>query len=109
MPADRKRLDKIHIRDLCLRCIIGLGDEERRAKQDVLINLTLYTDLAASGQNDRIADTVDYEATVHRVMAMVEPSSCRLVEHPVPCVRPAASRSRLSGIEIMATRNRELL
>lgn len=29
--------DKIFIRDLFLRCIIGLNDEERREKQDVNI------------------------------------------------------------------------
>ncbi len=36
-----KNLDKIHIRDLLLRCIIGVYDWEREKKQDVIINITL--------------------------------------------------------------------
>ena len=36
--------DQIHIKDLLLRTIIGINEEERRAKQDVLINIVLYAD-----------------------------------------------------------------
>ena len=32
-----RSLEKIFIRDLHLRCIIGINDEERRKKQDVVI------------------------------------------------------------------------
>ena len=74
-------LDKIHIRDLHLRCIIGTFEEERRAKQDVVINITLYADLKPAGRSDRLEDTVDYKALKKRVIALVEDSSCRLLEH----------------------------
>jgi len=75
-----RRLDKIHIKDLMIRCIIGLNDWEREKKQDVLINITLYADLAAAGQSDRIEDTVDYKAIKQKVVDMVEASSYMLVE-----------------------------
>ena len=73
-------LDKIHIRDLLLRCVIGIYEEERREKQDVNINITLYADLRRAGQTDRIEDTVDYKAIKKKVIAMVETSSFYLVE-----------------------------
>jgi len=44
-----EHLDKIHIRDLLQRCIIGIYDEERREKQDVVINITLHADLRKAG------------------------------------------------------------
>jgi FolB domain-containing protein len=75
-----RKLDKIHIKDLMIRCIIGLNDWEREKKQDVLINITLYTDLAAAGQSDRIEDTVDYKAIKQKVVDMVEASSYMLIE-----------------------------
>ena len=81
MGGDCKQLDRIHIRDLSLRCVIGAYEEERREKQDVVINITLYADLKAAGRSDRMADTVDYKAAKKRVVAMVEQSSCHLVEH----------------------------
>ncbi len=81
MACDDRKLDKIHIRDLRLRCIIGVCEEERRGKQDVLINLTLHADLRTPGRSDRIEDTVDYGAVEKRVIATVDQSSCLLVEH----------------------------
>lgn len=80
MSSNIDQLDRIHIRDLHLRCIIGIFDEERRDRQDVIINLTLYADLAGAGRTDRIEDTIDYKAAKKRVIALVEQSSCLLVE-----------------------------
>lgn len=77
---DENTLDRIHIRDLLLRCIIGIYDEERREKQDVTINITLYADLRKAGTTDAIDDTVDYKAIKKRVIAMVERSDFFLVE-----------------------------
>ena len=77
---DNGRLDKLHIRDLMLRCIIGLNDWERQKKQDVLINIVLYADLSTACQSDRIEDTVDYKAIKQKVVDMVESSSYMLVE-----------------------------
>ena len=73
--------DRIYIRDLHLRCIIGIYDEERRDKQDVVINIVLDTDLRAAGKSDDLADTADYKAIKKNVIAIVEGSSCLLIEH----------------------------
>jgi FolB domain-containing protein len=75
-----RELDKIHIRDLLIRCIVGIFDWEREKKQDVLINITLYADLKTACQTDRIEDTVDYKAIKQKVVNMVESSSYMLVE-----------------------------
>ena len=45
-------LDRIHVRDLMVRCIIGINPEERVNRQDVTINLTLWADLRNSGKTD---------------------------------------------------------
>ena len=73
-------LDRIHIRDLLLRSVIGLEEWERREKQDVNINITLYADLRRAGKTDAIADTVDYKAIKKKIIARVEQSSFYLVE-----------------------------
>ena len=77
--ADR-RWDKIHIRDLLVRCIIGIYPEEREKRQEILINMTLYADLRQAGRTDRIEDTVDYKRVKQSVLAMAESSSYHLVE-----------------------------
>ncbi len=73
-------LDRIHIRDLLLRCIIGIFPEERREKQDVIINITLGGDMSRAGQTDNIEDAIDYKNIKKRVLAMAQQSSFFLVE-----------------------------
>ena len=75
-----KPLDRIHIRDLLLRCIVGINEEERRKKQDVVINITLSADLGPACRSDAIADTVDYKGIKQRVVERVEGSSFFLLE-----------------------------
>jgi FolB domain-containing protein len=73
-------MDKIHIRDILLRCIIGVNPDERREKQDVVINLCLHADLRKAGRTDNFADTVDYKTVKQRVIKLVDSSKFFLVE-----------------------------
>jgi len=72
--------DKIHIRDLHARCIVGIYPDEREKPQEVLINLTLHVDLRRAGITDAIEDTVDYKEIKNQVLGLVEASSFYLVE-----------------------------
>lgn len=72
--------DQIHIKDLLLRTIIGINEEERRNRQDVLINIVLYADTRAAGDSDDIADAVNYRTLTKRIIAMTEASQFFLVE-----------------------------
>jgi len=72
--------DQIHIKDLLLRTVIGINPEERRARQDVLINLILFTDLRAAGTSDAIEDAVNYRTLTKRIIELVEGSQFYLVE-----------------------------
>jgi 2-amino-4-hydroxy-6-hydroxymethyldihydropteridine diphosphokinase len=73
-------VDRVLISDLAVRCIIGVNDVERREKQDVLINLTAFTDMRAAARSDRIEDAVDYRELRTRVVEMVEGSQYYLLE-----------------------------
>ena len=73
-------MDKIYIRDLALRCVIGVYEEERREKQDVVLNICLHADLSEAGRADNVATTVDYKAVKQRIVRLVEDSRFYLVE-----------------------------
>jgi FolB domain-containing protein len=64
--------DQIEIKDLLLRGIIGINDWEREKKQDILINITLFGDLAPAGESDRIEDTMNYRTLTKDVIEHVE-------------------------------------
>jgi FolB domain-containing protein len=73
-------MDRIRIRDLLVRCVLGINDDERCERQDVVINLTVHADLHRAGTSDNIKDTVDYRALKKRVLAMAESSQYFLAE-----------------------------
>lgn len=73
-------MDKIRIEDLHLRCIIGIYPEERDKKQDILVQVTLHTDLARAGASDDVEDTVDYKAIKNSIVEHVEASAFLLIE-----------------------------
>jgi len=73
-------LDRIHIRDIALRCIIGIDDAERREKQDVVITVSLHADLAKACRTDNFEDAIDYRAVKKRIVSLVEASQYCLIE-----------------------------
>jgi len=73
-------VDRILIGDLQARCILGISPEERREKQDVVINLAIFADLRPAGRSDRFEDAVDYRAIKKGVLALAEASHFQLVE-----------------------------
>ena len=79
-PEINLMTDCIEIRDLMVRAIVGINDEERVNRQDVVINLTIWSDLRDSGRTDDIDDTFNYRTLAKLVIEMVEESSFFLVE-----------------------------
>jgi len=75
MPEDR-----IEIKDLFLRGIVGLNEWEREKQQDILINVTLFADLRKVGETDNIEDSVNYRSITKQIIAHVEAAQPYTVE-----------------------------
>lgn len=73
-------MDRIYIRDLLLRCIVGIYPDERENKQDVIINIELWCDLSIPAASDRIEDTVNYKSVKKQIIHLVENSAFLLIE-----------------------------
>lgn len=73
-------LDRLFWEDLLVRCYIGVSDEERRERQDVLIDVDLWADLGLACRTDSFADTVDYRALKKQILREAEGSKFHLVE-----------------------------
>jgi len=72
--------DKVLIKDLLIRGIIGIHDWEREKKQDILINVEMEADLRPAGQSDDFNEAVDYRAVTKSIIGLVETSEFFLVE-----------------------------
>lgn len=97
-----RTVDKIHIRDLSLRCIIGVNDDERREKQDVIVNITLHTDFAPAAASDDFARAVDYKKVKLRVVSLVEGSRYYLLEALAEAIACACLEfERVQQVDVM--------
>ena len=90
--------DRILIRDLRLRGIIGLNDWEREKQQEILLNLTLGFDCRAAGASDDVADALNYRTLTKAIIAYVESSAHFLVE------ALAAAIARIAVVDFGAER-----
>lgn len=73
-------MDKVMIKDLLVRGIIGVNDWERNRAQDILINVTLFTDTRRAAETDSIADCVNYSTMSKRLQAHAESAERLTVE-----------------------------
>jgi FolB domain-containing protein len=73
-------MDRIEIKGLRLRCIIGFNPEERREKQDVIIDMVLFTDLRVGGKTDNPDDILNYRTVNKAVIKHVEASNYKTLE-----------------------------
>lgn len=73
-------MDKVIIRDLSVRGVIGVYDFERHIQQDILINAILYTDLKLAGQSDSLEASIDYDYTARMLIEHAEKAARFTVE-----------------------------
>src|SRR5574339_882191 len=73
-------MDKVLITDLLVRGIIGVNDWERNRAQDILINVTLFTDTRRAAESDSIMDCVNYSTMSKRLQAHAESAARLTVE-----------------------------
>jgi len=102
-------VDRILIRDLLVRGIIGVRDDERTRPQDILINVELRTDTRAAGASDDLADTVDYGALSKRIVALAETAGYGLVERLAEEIaRLCLADERVEGATVRVEKPRAL-
>jgi FolB domain-containing protein len=73
-------MDKIIIKNLLVRGIIGINDSERKRPQDILINVTLFSDTRRAAETDDINHCVNYSTMSKKIMSHAETAERFTVE-----------------------------
>ena len=73
-------MDKINIRGLEVRCIIGTKPIERENAQKVVIDISLECDFSKAAKTDHLADTVNYKELKDGILDMASGSKFFLLE-----------------------------
>ena len=73
-------MDRIVIRELSIRCIVGVLPAERVTPQEVLVSLDVGTDIAPAARSGELRHTIDYAALAQQARALVVAGRYRLLE-----------------------------
>ena len=73
-------MDKIFIKDLLVRGIIGINPDERERLQDILINITIFTDTRRAAQTDDLEYSVSYSDLARKIKSHAEQAARLTVE-----------------------------
>lgn len=65
-------MDKVIIKDLIARGVIGVYDWERVKPQEIMINITLFGDLSKAGLSDNIDDSINYKTVAKGAQSLAE-------------------------------------
>lgn len=73
-------MDKIIIKNLVARGIIGLNDWEREKPQEMVINITVYTDIRQAAAEDDVTHSVNYRTIAKKAQKHAETAQRLTVE-----------------------------
>lgn len=83
MSYPESNCDRIIVRNLLVRGILGINPDERTSRQDILINLEIFTDIRVPASTDSIDDSLNYRSLTKAVIDHVESAEDLLVERLV--------------------------
>ena len=73
-------MDRIVIKDLLVRGIVGINPDEREHEQDILVNATLWADTRPAAASDAIEDAINYRTVAKAMIAHIREGRPHLVE-----------------------------
>ncbi len=73
-------MDKVFIKNILARGILGVNEWERDKPQDILINIDLYTEKRPPATEDKISECVDYSKVTKKVIHHAETAKRFTVE-----------------------------
>ena len=73
-------MDRIELRGMSFTGRHGVRDAERESPQEFRVDVEVEADLAAAGDSDRLADTVDYTRVRAAAREVIEGESRQLLE-----------------------------
>ena len=73
-------MDKIIVKNLVARGIIGIEPWEREKPQEIVINITVYTDTRTAAETDDVVHSVNYRTLAKAVQRHAETAARETVE-----------------------------
>jgi FolB domain-containing protein len=73
-------IGKIFIKDIHINCIVGVGKEERKEKQIIIVSVVVFTNVSNALKTDSVGHTINYSSLRKKIIRSVEKSNFHLLE-----------------------------
>ena len=73
-------MDKIIIKNARFQCNLGVSEEERKKKQEILIGIEIFLDITKAAKNDSIEQTVNYSDIYEQISDLLKNKKFKLIE-----------------------------
>lgn len=73
-------MDLVKIQGLTVHALIGVFEFERHAKQRLILDVDMVTDLQLAASTDNVKNTIDYGKVAQRLVELADGSSYFLLE-----------------------------
>ena len=72
--------DWIHLREVKVRCVLGVHPAERGHARPVILNISLACDTRRAAKSDQLDDAINYELIEAEAIAIAKQGRFRLIE-----------------------------
>ncbi len=72
--------DKIFVKNLIVPCRVGVTKEERKERQNIVIDIDIFSDLSLAGATEDLNNSIDYAEIQEKVTAVVINGEFKLLE-----------------------------
>jgi len=73
-------MDKLKIKEARFMCNIGISENERNTKQEIIADIELFLDFKEVAKTDDVADTINYSDVSKFLKDFISKKECKLIE-----------------------------
>ena len=73
-------MDKVFVKNLVMPCKVGVTQEERLKKQDVILDIEVFCDLNKAGNTDDLTKSISYSDVQEKITDFVTNGEFNLLE-----------------------------
>ena len=97
-------MDKVFVKNLFVPCKVGVTEEERSKKQNVIVDIEVFCDLCHAGTTDDLSKSISYSEIQEKTIDFVASSEFKLLESFAEGVASLILKNSLASKVVVAVK-----
>ena len=100
-------MDKVFVKNLVVPCKVGVTQEERLKKQNVIVEIEVFCDLRSAGDIDDLSKSISYVEIQEKVIEAVNNGEFKLLESVAETVASLILKIPLASKVVVSVRKQK--